>query len=564
MRAALVAACAAAALSTGCQRTEILIGVITDLRAPGIIDRVKLQAYRDGRKTPDQVPDLEFDWDIPGIPNQPYELPGSFGVYSPNGQPVKVETVVTGYLSSSSRVERRSITSLVPGKTLFLRMGLVAGCLDRKDCAQGETCIEGVCKDPFIDSRTLPEFNDELVTHVTCGAPGFINTATGNPVPTMGDMRCNGQCVEGTCYVPPPGVDAGTEPSADGSTPSRDFGPAFDLAPQSIWVAERFQTPTSGVIKSVWGVTSPGYDIFAVGDNGGIWHKSGKGAAWASETSPTTSVLYSVSGSSADDVWAVGDGVMLHRTGGQWSVFPQPGGPFTLRSVSVLSATEAYAVGNNATSGFPQILLWNGSGWNLEGFEAPSTIAMTAVSAYQTGQAYAVGNPGGLYHRVNNFWQAVTTTMDSFTGISWPAANTGGYIASQTLNREEQFLYPDGTIIPLGDGFGPLNAVFAIAPEQAWFVGDNGRIAHTWADLAGRQWETVEEKSGTTSSLRAVWAAAADDIYACGDDGTILRSTGAPTPAFPDAGVPPDLSPPVDLAPPADMSIVVDATPPID
>jgi hypothetical protein len=70
----------------------------------------------------------------------------------------------------------------------------------------------------------------------------------------------------------------------------------------------------------IWG-TSP-TNIFAVGRSGQILRYNG--SSWTRMASPTTRALGNVSGSSASDVWAVGDSVLLHFDGSAWSQVPWP------------------------------------------------------------------------------------------------------------------------------------------------------------------------------------------------------------------------------------------------
>lgn len=77
----------------------------------------------------------------------------------------------------------------------------------------------------------------------------------------------------------------------------------------------------SGVLLSVWGASAS--NVFAVGDGGRILRYTG--SAWNAMTSPTTRTLARISGTSATDIWAVGDSVLLHFDGTAWSNVPMTG-----------------------------------------------------------------------------------------------------------------------------------------------------------------------------------------------------------------------------------------------
>jgi hypothetical protein len=82
------------------------------------------------------------------------------------------------------------------------------------------------------------------------------------------------------------------------------------------WV--EVDSQTSGVLEAVWG--SSASDVWAVGDKGAIRHLGAGETRWEIVTSPTKEPLHAVWGSSASDVWAVGDsGTILHWDGTAWT-----------------------------------------------------------------------------------------------------------------------------------------------------------------------------------------------------------------------------------------------------
>jgi hypothetical protein len=69
-------------------------------------------------------------------------------------------------------------------------------------------------------------------------------------------------------------------------------------------------------LQGLWAIASN--DVFAVGSGGHIDHFNG--TAWSPMTSPTTAHLFDVWGNSASNVYAVGEGGILHFDGSSWSV----------------------------------------------------------------------------------------------------------------------------------------------------------------------------------------------------------------------------------------------------
>jgi hypothetical protein len=470
-RLALVAVlCAAGA---GCKaRTEIMIGVATNLLAPSVLDSVHIDILRDG------VPVEQQDWPIPGTRTGQYVLPGSFGVFTSDGSTPRVEVIITGEKGAVARpvVTRRSVMSLVSEKTLFLRMGLVAGCMSRDDCEKADqTCVEGVCRSPIVDLNLLPEYRPELVTHVTCASgTTFVSTDTMTPLPSLGDMSCGGVCTEGTCYVP------------------REGGPATE----ALWTTQ--EVPPAAQSKQLRAVyATPDGHLFATGDGvimhlppaaGGGSGGTDNASAWIDETpagGPTN--LFALFGTSQNDVWAVGNQI-LHRTSSGWQQLPDspalialPG--YQLHAGASQSTTSAHAVGRNG-SGQGISVTWDGIDWtqtmgdmSLALLSPPDLKAVAAVPGMSG--IVAVGNGGFVADYDGVMWRRQTNSFNN-------------------------------------DLFG----IWVGPAARGWGVGARGLI------LRGGNGELVSEDSGTTEDLLAVWGASDSFIFAVGNQGTVLFSRG--------------------------------------
>src|SRR6266566_1700240 len=106
----------------------------------------------------------------------------------------------------------------------------------------------------------------------------------------------------------------------------------------------------AGAYFAVWGAS--GSDVFAVGDDGNIWHYDG--TRWTSQQSGTTQDLYAVWGSGGKDVFAVGaGGTIVHYDGTSWTVQPSPTSA-DLAGVWGSGGTDVFAVGGT-------ILHYNGT-----------------------------------------------------------------------------------------------------------------------------------------------------------------------------------------------------------
>lgn len=122
-----------------------------------------------------------------------------------------------------------------------------------------------------------------------------------------------------------------------------------------------------GVLYSVWG--SSASNVFAVGAGGRILRYNG--SSWQPMSSPTARTLARVAGSGPSDVWAVGDSVLMHFDGTQWTNYPMTDDlkpamskvPSFLQGVFQLGLwvkgpKEAYLGGDAGV-----VVRWDGTGW---------------------------------------------------------------------------------------------------------------------------------------------------------------------------------------------------------
>jgi hypothetical protein len=224
----LAASAALAALATSCDkhRTEIVLGIATDLPAPMSLDRVTLNVFR--QDASGEVPVLQCEdgatgcsaWDLKNKAMMGlYDLPGSYGIYSSDGTEPRVRIEVIGSQGGVERVRRTTITSLVSHQTLFMRMTLVLKCMvgnPNAVCPSGTTCIEGTCQPLERDPHTMPAYATGLESKFQCASgTTYIDTSKGNaPVAVSGSCGPNEECQEGTCYKKPAAADGGALSSA--------------------------------------------------------------------------------------------------------------------------------------------------------------------------------------------------------------------------------------------------------------------------------------------------------------------------------------------------------------
>lgn len=209
----ILATVGAAAISVGCgqkNRTEIIVGLATDLTAPTPLSMVHLEVLR----LPEIVKIGEQDFPISGNSNNVYEIPGTYGVYSANGAADRVQINLTATDPGGLLlVKRTAVLNLVPGRTLFVRLGVISACQGMNDCPTGDTCISGRCAPDEIDSSRLPNYMPGIEKEISCTSPGdavFIDTNTRQRLSVVGASCPNqGMCLEGVCLASPGASSSG-------------------------------------------------------------------------------------------------------------------------------------------------------------------------------------------------------------------------------------------------------------------------------------------------------------------------------------------------------------------
>ncbi|MGH7526872.1 MAG: hypothetical protein ACREMX_09225 [Gemmatimonadales bacterium] len=262
---------------------------------------------------------------------------------------------------------------------------------------------------------------------------------------------------------------------------------------------------TSRQLTGVWG--SSASDVFAVGESleeveSGILHYDGQ--AWSEQLGSADLVLRAVWGASATDVYAVGwqfdlgVGAILHYDGSQWQtvegpVFDSGDEPSQAfySSVSGSSASDVFLVGSVATEVDPEqavIAHYDGAAWSLMDVPSPQFLALTDVSAGSAGDVYAVGTLPAPDD------EGATALVVRYDGARW-----------------REVLSQEGV---------DLEAIWAGPNGEAFAVGAEGAIWHS----DGTSWSAMESPS--SDNLSEVWGTSTTDVFAVGDQGTILHYDG--------------------------------------
>jgi len=241
-------------------------------------------------------------------------------------------------------------------------------------------------------------------------------------------------------------------------------------------------TPTA-----IWGRAKD--DVHLVGLAGEIWHFDGQNwrevnppPAPPTPTDGTTFLqaaaisqdLSDVWGSAADDVYAVGGGMIAHWNGSTWSPTSVPYAD-DYRGVWGSGRNDVFFVGAGGA-----IVHWDGANWSS--MISGTTNLLSRVWGTSARDVLAAGDGGTMLH-----WD----------GATWSALDVG-------------------TQQPLRAVWGIRDRVFAVG-------GDPGGMALRWNRTS---WQTVGIANALDPSLNAIWEAGPDDIFAVGDYGWIQRGGG--------------------------------------
>jgi len=229
------------------------------------------------------------------------------------------------------------------------------------------------------------------------------------------------------------------------------------VGPSSIWFADA----THG-----WAVSSFIIQTW----NGTKWTMIDPGSVVTNATN-----LSAVSGSSVNDVWAVGyDGVILHWNGSTWSAMISPVGAEDFFTVWSRTANDAWIGGRS------NILHWNGTSWSA-----------------------TPNNRSGGIGAAFDFWGSSATDIWTVTGSSILAHWDGSIWNFVSFTSQ------------------PLQSLWGFAANDVWAVGLGGFIQH-WD---GSVWTPAT--SNTSTALFNVWGNSSNDVWAGGDNGVLLHWNGS-------------------------------------
>ncbi len=290
---------------------------------------------------------------------------------------------------------------------------------------------------------------------------------------------------------------------------------------------------------------------------------------WQVVSSPNatgSNYLYAASVVAPNDVWAVGevqnnpfsDGLILHNTGGTWSIVANPATQGArLWDVAGTTPADVWTVGYN--NGQTLTMHWEGTAWSIVPSPNISTTAnfLFGVAAHTATDVWTSGNyydEFGVSKTLIQHWDGtawsvvpspnVGTTSNYLSRISASAANDAwavGYYTDSSTVDHNLTMHWNGTawsIVAspeLAGSNNHLNNILALAPNDAWAVGGTQDDRTTTLHWNGTAWSIVPNANtgGISYGFYGITARASNDVWVVGDltehwDGTSWTLVATP------------------------------------
>ena len=231
--------------------------------------------------------------------------------------------------------------------------------------------------------------------------------------------------------------------------------------------------------NAVWAASAN--EVFVVGTYGGLARYTG--GSWVSDDSPTQNWLGDVWGSSATNVFAVGgQGTILHWNGTFWELMISPFEEEQechyclppLYSVWGFGPDNVYAVGNGV------VVHYDGLGWAVQ--DTLSVFSLYGLWGSAPDDMFAVGQDGAIWHYDGTSWTAMASGTTEYLWTVWGLSSTDVYAAAAN-----GVLHYDGTSWSPLPGLPECDyrGVWGSAPDDLFVSGFPCGLWHwdgsTWA-----------------------------------------------------------------------------------
>jgi hypothetical protein len=272
--------------------------------------------------------------------------------------------------------------------------------------------------------------------------------------------------------------------------------------------------PSSAGLSGIFGTSAN--DVWIVGEAGALLHYDGTG--WTKVDSGVPASLSSVWASGPDDLWVAGEsGALLRGNGQRFEKLVSPAPTGRGARVWGLGPSDVYLMTSTQT-------FWSdGTSFHEMKFSAksqydsPRSVEIDHFSGNQLTGLWAIID-GKVYRGTGGALSEVEIGTTGSWEIVIAASANDVWLFSET-----KALRFDGTRwhpveLPEWFTYLGLRAGFAVGADL-WLVGERGRIFH----FDGSQFLLEAEGNYGAPSLKGVWGASAQDVWAVGTSGWMLR-----------------------------------------
>jgi hypothetical protein len=264
----------------------------------------------------------------------------------------------------------------------------------------------------------------------------------------------------------PGSPDAGSPPPAGQPDGATDATPSFDAGDFAAAVRSPPAPPADQAVpreKVACAARAPGFEL--LGPSAGFTGPVPCLANFCIENAPAAGPVRSVAGTSAQSLWAVGEGVLLHFDGQRWDTACAPLAGFDLWSSFAAAPGDAWLAGDRVLGHF------DGTTWG----DTPSPLEQQVPALWGSAQeAFALDFAGSIARWDGARWTVVY--RDALAGSSseslWGDARGGAW----AVNGAGLLAWSAGSWGPaprqtLGDLPFHVNDVWAPPGGPAWFAG---------------------------------------------------------------------------------------------
>ena len=300
---------------------------------------------------------------------------------------------------------------------------------------------------------------------------------------------------------------------------SEDDPPATQPDPPGPASWKAVSSPTDNNLRPVWGTSAS--NVYAVGDSGIVLHYDG--VDWSLASTLTDGRLTDVWASSPSDVYVTSSNdTIYHWNGASWQVAYLPAGGNYFTSVWGSSASDVYVATLDGA-----VVHFDGLDWEwINDAGDPTSHAKLWGDVGSPSAVYAT--QGQYIVRFNgSFWQFATPAPTySRQDLQDPMGGIGGStwadiyaVGGATVLHFSSAVWDTLITPPLG--FTSSQSLFDVwaSYNDVWIVGDGGTLLH----YDGTLW-TLTTAEGAPS-LTSVWGSSGTNLYAVGKGGVILHYT---------------------------------------